>query len=419
MIRISLAIARFLAFNLLLVSLCAAKGPWDLDSYRQAPDYKWVDDSGPIRSFLFESEPYQGHPTEVFGFYATPGTLRGDTTTDKNLPAVVLLHGGGGTAFAEWTMLWAQRGYAAIAVDLCGNRPAAPAVDPDTGKLSGSLREQPKTRVRLERGGPPEGAESKFKNVGGNVTDDWQYHAVAAAMRAHSLVRSFPEVDPDRTAVTGISWGGYLTCLVASLDDRFKAAVPVYGCGFLYEGESVQRPQIDSLSAEQRGQWIREYEPSAWLGQCKVPILFVNGTNDKHYPLPSYMRSYRLVQGEKMLRIEPHMRHGHPPGWAPKEIGLFIDHYLRGGDPLAKIGSVQQTENIASATYESNLPIKQAQIHFTSDRGPLVDRTWQNKPATAKDGKITAEIPADATIWMLTVTDSRDAMVSSEVDFAD
>jgi len=29
--------------------------------------------------------------------------------------------------------------------------------------------------------------------------------------------------------VTGISWGGYLTCIVAGIDDRLKAAVPVYG----------------------------------------------------------------------------------------------------------------------------------------------------------------------------------------------
>ena len=32
-----------------------------------------------------------------------------------------------------------------------------------------------------------------------------------------------------------ISWGGYLTCIVAGLDNRFKAAVPVYGYGFLHE----------------------------------------------------------------------------------------------------------------------------------------------------------------------------------------
>jgi hypothetical protein len=33
---------------------------------------------------------------------------------------MVLIHGGGGTAFADWVRLWTGRGYAAIAMDLCG-----------------------------------------------------------------------------------------------------------------------------------------------------------------------------------------------------------------------------------------------------------------------------------------------------------
>ncbi len=88
------------------------------------------------------------------------------------------------------------------------------------------------------------------------------------------------EVFADRTAVTGISWGGYTTCLVASLDDRFTAAVPVYDCGFLHEGESVQKPSIDALG-EKRDAWVKAYDPSRLLPHCRVPILWVNGTGDE------------------------------------------------------------------------------------------------------------------------------------------
>jgi len=69
--------------------------------------------------------------------------------------------------------------------------------------------------------------------------DQWTYHAVADVLLAHSLVRSFPEVDAECTGVTGISWGGYLTCIVAGLDTRFKCAAPLYGCGFLHENSST------------------------------------------------------------------------------------------------------------------------------------------------------------------------------------
>ncbi len=243
-----------------------------------------------------------------------------------------MIHGGGGTAFAEWAWLWAKRGYAAIAMDLSGSRPIDPIYD-DSGVPVPNQASKSDTRTRLPNGGPDHGHVEKFDSIGGDVDDDWPYHAVASVVRAHSLLRSFPEVIADRTAVTGISWGGYTTCLVASVDGRFKAAVPVYGCGFLYEGESVQKPAIDKLD-DRREQWIKAYDPSSLLVRCRVPILFVNGTNDVHYPLDSYQKSYDVVPGQKQMRIEVNMRHGHPPGWAPQEIGLFIDSFCRNGTPL-------------------------------------------------------------------------------------
>lgn len=168
---------------------------------------------------------------------------------------MVLIHGGGGTAFAEWAWLWARRGYAAIAMDLGGCKPIDPVYDANGVPVLNQTAKAD-TRTRLPNGGPNQGHPEKFDSIGGDISDDWPYHAAASVIRAHSLLRSFPEVIADRTAVTGISWGGYTTCLVASLDDRFKAAVPVYGCGFLHEGESVQKPSIDKLG-DRRDQWVR------------------------------------------------------------------------------------------------------------------------------------------------------------------
>ena len=247
-----------------LVLICAAPlhaadgqvGPWDVTALKNTvPEMRWVDRDGPVHSLLYAGEPYQGHATEVFAFYASLATIGKTTTAHKKFPGVVLIHGGGGTAFAEWAMLWAQRGYAAIAMDLSGRRPD--------------------THARLPNGGPEQGHADKFDSIGGETADDWPFHAVASVIRAHSLLRSIDEVDADRTAVTGISWGGYTTCLVASLDDRFKAAVPVYGCGFLFEGESVQKPSIDRLG-DRRQQWIDTYDPAWLLPRCRVPILLVN-----------------------------------------------------------------------------------------------------------------------------------------------
>ncbi|HEY1083421.1 MAG TPA: PhoPQ-activated protein PqaA family protein, partial [Prosthecobacter sp.] len=327
------------------------------------------------------------------------------------------IHGGGGTAFADWAHLWARRGYAAIAMDLSGSRPPAPVFDAKTGAPVGHQSDS-KLRTRLPNGGPNHGHPEKFDSIGGTTSDDWPFHAAASVIRAHSLLRSFPEVQAENTAVTGISWGGYTTCLVASLDDRFKAAVPVYGCGFLFEGESVQKPSIDHLGSR-RPDWIREYDPSSLLPLCKVPIFFVNGTNDVHYPLDSYMKTYDRVPGEKHMRIQVNMAHGHPPGWAPQEIGLFIDSKCRKGPSLAEPAAPKIEGDKVKASFTSAVPLKEARLHYTVDGGIRSKRTWQSESAVIAGTEITApKPPSTANTWFLTLTDERGAMVSTTVQFS-
>ena len=391
-------------------------GPWDLDALHKTPTMKWVKQEGPVHSLLYAGEPYKDQATEVFAFYASPLTL-GEGQAGAKFPGIVLIHGGGGTAFADWVHLWAKRGYAAIAMDLSGRRPPDPAYDPATGLPTGHQSDS-KLRTRLTNGGPEHGHPEKFDSIGGTTSDDWPYHAAASVIRAHSLLRSFPEVDAERTAVTGISWGGYTTCLVASLDERFKAAVPVYGCGFLFEGESVQKPSIDKLG-DRREAWIREYDPSSLLVRCRVPILFVNGTNDIHYPLDSYQKSFDVVpESRKQMRIEVNMRHGHPPGWAPKEIGIFVDSFCRGGAPLAIPGVPKIEGEQVKVACQSKVPVKEAQLHYTTDGGLRSKRTWKSSAAEIKDGVISApHPPAEANTWFVSLTDERGAMVTTTVQF--
>lgn len=395
--------------------------PWDLKELSQTPVMSWLDKTSPIRSLTYRSEEYNGKPTDVFAFYATPGTLKGDARIDRNLPAIVLIHGGGGTAFAEWVELWAKRGYAAIAMDLSGRRPQAPTFNPKTGQhVIVPLNKL--DRQRLPNGGPDQRHPEKFDSIGGAVQDDWPLHAVAAVVRAHSLIRSFKEVDAKRTAVTGISWGGYTTCLVASVDHRFKAAVPVYGCGFLYVGESVQKPAIDKLVPESRRQlWIKRYDPSSHLARVKMPILFVNGTNDKHYVLDSYSRSYGLVDPAlRRVRIEPHGRHSHQEGWKPAEIGLFIDHHLLGEIGLVKFGQPVANADRVVVEYKAPVPLKEAKLWYTANDGLRSARKWQSLDAVIKDGRIIAPaLPSAANTWIITATDERNAMMSTEAQFAD
>jgi dienelactone hydrolase len=412
---------RFLAILLLLTSTLPAEqvGPWNLDALKtQVPAMTWLRQDQPVHSLTYAGEAVLGKPTEVFAFYASPITLgEAKPGGQKKFPGVVLIHGGGGTAFAEWAYLWAKRGYAAIAMDLNGSRPADPEFD--ANGVAKNKAHDPKSRTRLPNGGLEHGHPQKFDCIGGDTSDDWPFHAAASVMRAHTLLRNFPEVDAEHTAVTGISWGGYTTCLVASLDDRFKAAVPVYGCGFLHEGESVQKPSIDKLGTR-AADWVKAYDPGSLLPRCRVPILFVNGTNDVHYVLDSYMKSYNVVPGEKQMRIQVKMPHGHPPGWAPQEIGLFIDSKCRSGDPLPIPGKITVTSNAVQLSYTSAKPLKAAQLHYTTDTGLRSARQWTSVPATINENTITApQPPVGADSWFISLADDRDAMVSTPVQFKD
>ena len=161
----------------------------------------------------------------------------------------MLVHGGGGKAFSAWAEHWANQGYVALAMDLSGNGPNG----------------------RLSDGGPDQSDQSKFRDFTlETATEMWTYHAVSAVLRGHSLLRSLPEVDQDRVGITGISWGGYLTCIVAGIDPRFKVAVPVYGCGFLGENSVWKDKSLAQMNPEARELWLKLFDPKPVPLECPV-----------------------------------------------------------------------------------------------------------------------------------------------------
>lgn len=363
---------------------------WNVKALSAAPKVTWdqTRDDG-VQSLYYEGEPYMGKPTRIFAYYAQPKNPQG------KLPAMVLVHGGGGTAFPQWCKLWADRGYAAIAMDLGG-------VGPD--------------KKRLADGGPGQSDKEKFEDIKTGLKNAWTYHAVANIIRAHSLLRSMPDVDPDRTGLTGISWGGYLTCMVSGVDDRFKVAVPVYGCGFLHEN-STWLNNFKRMEPQQKELWIKHYDPSSLLGNAKLPMLFVNGTNDFAYPLDSYKKSYELVKGPRTLCVTVRMPHGHEAGWNPKEIGLFIDGYLAAEKPklFAQLSTITRQGAQVTATVKSEVPIKTAGLHYTKDQGVWKDRKWESIEARIEGEKITATLPAEkGIVYFMTVVDERGITVSTE-----
>ena len=368
------------------------KPQWNYDELTRPPrTFDAPNFSAPgVEALFFENEPYQGNPTRVFSWMGVPYRAG-----DEKCPAMVLLHGGGGTAFDEWVRIWNRRGYAAITFDQCGCVPGQP-------------------QARHARGGPP-GWDASFDQIDEDIEQQWQYHAVTAAFRAHSLIASHPAVDENRIGLTGISWGGYMTCLVAGTDPRYKCAIPVYGCGFLGENSVWKETTFPQQNPRRVKAWLEAWDPSGFLPKTRIPFCWVSGTNDLAYPLDSLQKSYRLTP-DRSLCIRVGMPHSHPDGWAPEEIGVFADSMLKKGTPPAKITGFRTEGSRLVAAFESARPIMRADVCYTRATGYWSDRKYNLLPADidAESRRVIAEIPPHTTVCFLNLFDDGDCATSTE-----
>lgn len=396
------SMARRILLGLLVLVAGVARGdsplkttpsiPWDVKAIQSASvPPTWGKIEKGVREVYFPGEPYKGKPTRVFAYYGKP-------EGDGPFPAMVLVHGGGGKAFPDWVRHWTKRGYCAIAMDLAGHGPIG----------------------RLEDGAPDQADDTKFIDFSPeNPRDMWTYHAVADVIRAHNLIRSQKEVDPNRIGVTGISWGGYLTCIVAGTDDRFRVAVPVYGCGFLQEDSAWKGSRFDKMTPEHRGRWVKTFDPSQHVGRTGCPILFLNGTNDFAYPMGSYKKTFDLVQSPKTMSMRVRLPHGHI--WTFGEVDAFVDAVLKGGKPLAKVGELTIQGDKASTIVSPSTGLREARFNFAKAEGPWQTREWKTVPAKiviveGKDNQktIEARLPKERPIaFYLSVVDDRGLEVST------
>lgn len=368
-------------------------GPWNLTALANTPAVDWGKTDGLVQEVFYAGEPLNGKPTRVFAYLGRPRDLRMGNPESVRRPAMLLVHGGGGKAFKEWAEHWAHRGYVALAMDLSGNGPDG----------------------RLPDGGPDQADAVKFRDfTDSDATNMWTYHAVAAVVRGHSLLRSLPDVDPERIGITGISWGGYLTCIVAGIDPRLKVAVPVYGCGFLGDNSVWTAGSLAAMTPEARQHWLRLFDPSQYLGGVRCPTLFLNGTTDFAYPLDSYQRSYHLVPPQhRNVSVVVDLPHGHI--WTFPEVDAFVDSVLRKGKPPLAIFETEVKGQALSAAVGDPARLRDATLCYTTDVGPWQKRRWQTVPARIGAHGLAAELPTmRPLVAFLAATDNDGLRRSSE-----
>ena len=230
----------------------------------------------------------------------------------KKYPAILHIHGGPRTAFGEVyhheMQMWAAAGYF---VFYCNPR--------------GS-----------------DGYGDDFADIGGKFgTVD--YDNVMQFM--DEMLKAYPDVDPERTGVTGGSYGGFMTNWIIGHTDRFKAAVSQrstanwitfehtsdIGALFTYKTQTARtRTDIEKV-------W--NHSPLKYADQCTTPTLFIHSDKDHRCWMVEGLQMFTAVKMSGcdarlcLFHDECHelSRSGKPKNRISrmKEILAWMDKYLK------------------------------------------------------------------------------------------
>lgn len=365
---------------------------WDLEYLQQTPVFEYLDSTSKVREILFEGPEYQGKATKVFALYSNPDILKTGKNKGNKFPGVVLISGGDQDAMSEWVERWAYEGYAAITCDFGNNR-------------------------KLPEGGPTSSMELIYDSISSGPKAVRAYRTAAISILAHSLLLSFPEVEKNKSAVTGISWGGFQACIVSGIDNRFKAAAPVYGCAF-HDEIIFKKYLIERMNPEGKALWMSKIDPKNYLVFSQCPTLFINGNKDGCFDIVPFDKTTKLIpEKNRHIRITPNMGHDHPVGWQPGEIAAFFNSIFKGGVPLPKITSIEKQAGIIKFSYESDLSLKSANFWYSNDTIHInAERIWKSIPAKISEGIIECPFPAEGFLMgFLYINDVMNLGVSSEL----
>jgi hypothetical protein len=163
---------------------------------------------------------------------------------------------------------------------------------------------------------------------------------------------------------------------------------------------------------------MRWWDPSSHLAGANLSTLWINGTNDPHYHLPFFQKTYRLPQGKRSLSIRVRMDHGHGSGWAPPEIYAFAKAAVGAGKPLVDIVEQGRDGDVAWVRYKTtnDVRVTGAELNYTCDADEWTERHWDTIPARLDEKNHRAEfdLPPQTTAYYFNLQDDRGLLVSSE-----
>ncbi|RPI26448.1 MAG: S9 family peptidase [Acidobacteria bacterium] len=182
-----------------------------------------------------------------------------------------------------------------------------------------------------------------------SIHGQWGEKPLTDIMRSTDyLLEKFPNIDRDRLAAAGASYGGYLAAWILGHSDRFKCIVDHAGVNNLYSqyggdltsyvftGEILGGTPWENIEGMQRN------NPMFYAGNFKTPTLIIHGEQDYRVPYGNGIELYGVLQAmgvPSRLVLFPNENH-----WvlSPQnsifwnyEVQQWLARYI-GGTPMAK-----------------------------------------------------------------------------------
>jgi hypothetical protein len=236
----------------------------------------------------------------------------------------------------------------------------------------------------------------------GGVQNSTLYDGIIGSIEAFNLLSSQPNVDDQKMAVTGSSWGGYLTTFTAGLlGSRVKAAYSTWGCGF-YETGSFWSESISQMPSHYKSDWLTYLDAGRRAKDITAPYFIEQATNDTYFWPEAVSATLNAITGTKNHVTMANLNHDILSSSAAMKQ-RYMNYHLKG------VGSIFGTINITSSDMQLDgslkinmnvsLPVgvslSSVQLYYSVPTLTWQTRNWIELQATLVNGSsYQATLPA-------------------------
>lgn len=160
------------------------------------------------------------------------------------------------------------------------------------------------------------------------------------------LMKKLPNIDPERLAAAGASYGGYMAAWVLGHTDRFKAIIDHAGVNSSYAQYATDVPhsfpEVMGGKAWDNVEGLQKHNPMFYAKNFKTPTLILHGELDYRVPYGNGLELYGVLQAMNVpsrLVVFPDENH-----WVLKpqnaihwhwEMQSWLSRYI-GGKPVSE-----------------------------------------------------------------------------------